>query len=701
MYYWQCFFPNPFRSLITYKSKEPLQPGQWLNVPFGKKSQWALSWCSTQKPDIDESKIKHINHAETQHLLPESHLKWLDMVGRYYCLNTCDWLSSTVPSSIWASPDQYPAWYTQTIQNTDKPPQSAAQKKLHEQITESPDRPGYAWLQDGIRINTLQAMLAQESLKTTETCPEPKLMSLNTDQQRAFDHISAHSQFHVTCLEGATGSGKTEVYAHLIHDTLKKGQSVLMMVPEIALTAHLVNRIRKTTGTEPAIYHSDIRSQLRHFHWQLALSEQPMLWLGTRSSITLPIRNIGLIIVDEEHDSSFRGQTHLRFCARDAAILKAKIENIPIILGSATPCLHTVHNIHLEKYTRLTLPPYWPREYNIKTYDCRGIKLEKGLHPQICDAIKDYINKDKQVLVFINRRGYAPVTLCRHCGAAHECKHCDKATTFHQKHNMQKCHSCGTTYPVPKDCPHHTDGMIQVGHGTERICEVLQGLCPGAYIAQIDRDVPPRERENALADMHAGKPMILVGTQMLAKGFDAPNIRMVVILGVDQALYADDFRAEEKSYQLISQVIGRAGRRPSKTVDNKVLIQTFLPHHPMLRAICQQDTHTYIDHLLSTRKKNTLPPYGHISTIWLESKKEDHLMSFGKKIISQLAKNQAINVFGPIPAKFKRRKDFFCYQITLHSSCRTIMQTYLHTIHTFTQKKPRDIQIIIDRDSRN
>lgn len=701
MYYVQCFFPNPFKSLITYKSEKIIQPGQWLSVPFGKKSRWALSWSATEKPDIDESKVKLIHNTEPHELIPKNHLKWLEQVGQYYCLNTSDWLSSTVPSSIWESNTRYPSWYTLAIQATDLNPKSNAQKKFYQAVLTQPAKPGYAWLQSGIRISTLQAMLSQKILEVSPVILKPALMRLNTAQQNAFEQIRDNWQFAVTCLEGATGSGKTEVYAHLINHALKKGQNALMLVPEIALTDHLVTRIRKTTGAEPIIYHSDIRSQLRHFHWQLGPSGQPHLWLGTRSAISLPIKNIGLIIVDEEHDSSFRGQTHLRFCARDAAILKAKIENIPVVLGSATPCLHTLHNVNLKKYKKLILPPYWRREYEIKNYDCRGIKLEQGLHPLVLDAIKDYIVKEQQVLVFINRRGYAPVTLCRQCGHAHQCTRCDATTTFHQKRNIQKCHSCGACYPVPKDCPDHPDSMVQVGYGTERICEVLQNLFPDTCIAQIDRDIPQQQRNEALADMHGGKPMVLVGTQMLAKGFDAPNIRMVVVLGVDQALYADDYRAEEKSYQLITQVIGRAGRRPSEMINNKVLIQTYLPHHPMLEAICAQNDAAYRDHLLTVRKKNHLPPYGHISIIWLESKKEPALIAFGNKIASSLPKNKNIAIFGPIPAKQKRRKDFFCYQITLHTHQRSVMHTYLVKINNITDQKPRDIQVIIDRDSRS
>ncbi len=701
--YISCAFPNPFKECMTYSSESTISIGEMIKVPFGKKSVWAWVIDNNCPITLDPKRIKSIQHENPLAItLPQAHLTWITQVSQYYHLRLCDWFASTIPSPLWQDPNKIPEKYHAVISVTEEKPRTPAQCKAYNTIAQSRPRRYFSWLQEGLRESILRSLLDSGCCHEVPYTPLNQLASLSLNQQHAVDSLDQTQSFQVTCLEGQTGSGKTEVYAHLISKNLARGRAVLMLAPEIALSKQLVQRLAITLGEDPVIYHSGIKPKLRAMHWQLSTQGHPLLWLGTRSACSLPLRNLGLIIVDEEHDSSFRNQTRLRFCARDAAILKAKILDIPICLGSATPCLHTYHHAMQKRFKHLTLPSYWPVKHQIKIHDCRGIKCPDGLHPKVVDCIKKYIAEKTQILIFLNRRGYAPVTLCRTCGAQHTCVHCDSATTYHQQKNCQICHHCGRHDPPQKDCPHgHPDSMILVGYGTERIALALQELFPEQTIARMDRDVNQDDFQKQLELMQSGHPMVLVGTQLMAKGFDAPNIRLVVFLGADQALYADDFRGEEKTHQLLTQVIGRSGRRPEKTIANQVLIQTYIPHHPLIAALAQGAIQEYRQIILQQRQAQHLPPFGCLSILWLESKNEKKLQNHGQKIRQHLQQMSSAKIYGPLPARLRRRKDMYCYQVIIQTPHRSAMRQTLQHMTKISADCPKGVDLIIDRDARD
>lgn len=521
--------------------------------------------------------------------------------------------------------------------------------------------------------------------------------------------LAAGAGFHPFLLHGVTGSGKTEIYLRLTERVLQQGNQALWLVPEIGLIPQALRRLRARFDARIAVLHSNLADGDRARAWLDARSGAAAIVLGTRSAVFTPMPKPGLIVVDEEHDASYKQQEGFRYHARDFALLRAQSLNVPIVLGSATPSLETLANVEAGRYTRVMLrarvharPPS-----PVHVLDLRGLKLEHGLSPALLDALDACIARGEQALVFKNRRGYAPILLCHACGWHPDCPHCQKPLTVYRGRGQLLCHHCGHRERAPDTCPSCRDGnLIAQGQGTERLEEALAARYPDIPVLRIDRDsTRRRDAFDTLLDKLAdGKPAILVGTQMLAKGHDLPNLTTVAIVGVDEGLHSVDFHANERLAQLIVQVAGRAGRADKP---GAVWLQTHEPGHALLTTLLRGGYDAAAALLSGERLASGLPPFAHLALLRAECRQHDALdgfMSTARNTLARIARAQPpatrIRINGPIAAPMPLRAGRHRVQLLLESaqrpSLRQALSAWLPELHALPQ--PRGLRWSIDVD---
>ncbi len=529
---------------------------------------------------------------------------------------------------------------------------------------------------------------------------------LNDAQQRAVEHIvNASTQFCPILLEGVTGSGKTEVYLKAIEHIIESGRQALVLAPEIGLTPQLVARFRERFAVPIAVTHSGLSDGDRLSAWLTARSGESAILIGTRSAVLTPLKNPGLIIVDEEHDLSFKQQEGFRYSARDLAVLRAKYANIPIVLGSATPSLESLLNVESKRYQHLRLPQRAGRATSptIHILDIRGQRMRECLSAALIAEIQKHLSAGGQALLFLNRRGYAPTLMCHDCGWVAECRRCDAHMTLHHGERQLRCHHCGAQRPAEKSCPTcSSENLIPVGRGTERLNELLAERFPGVGIVRVDRDTTRRKgaMESMLETVHRGESRILVGTQMLAKGHHFPNITLVGIVDVDYGLFSADFRATERMGQLILQVAGRAGRADHP---GEVFLQTHHPEHPLLHLLISQGYGAFAEATLAERYQAQLPPYTHIALLRAEATTAELPPAFLENAKALAIDIGAIGValMGPVPAPMPKRAGRYRGQLLLLSPQRGSLQRLLSswTKQLSTLKLARKVRWSIDVDA--
>ncbi|MGV8941177.1 MAG: primosomal protein N' [Lysobacter sp.] len=511
--------------------------------------------------------------------------------------------------------------------------------------------------------------------------------TLNPAQQAAVDTVLAHrGGFAPVLLDGVTGSGKTEVYLHAIADCLARGRQALVLVPEIGLTPQLLGRFRARLGVPVHALHSGLSDGARARTWTACLRGEARVVVGTRSAVFLPLPDAGIIIIDEEHDGSFKQLDGIRYHARDFALVRAKALDVPILLGSATPSLESLRNAQAGRYTHLRLgqragnaqPP------QVRVLDVRKRPLLAGLSPELLEAVGQTLAADGQVLVFKNRRGYAPVLLCHDCGWSAQCRQCDAAMTVHAGGRRLQCHHCGARRPTPNACPDCGGLALQSqGAGTERIEEALRERFPDVPVLRIDRGTTSRRDalEQHLRDFGDARG-ILVGTQMLAKGHDLPNLTLVAVVGIDEGLFSADFRAPEKLAQLLIQVAGRAGRADKPGL---VLLQTHHPEHPLLATLLRGGYGAFAQLELEQREAAVFPPFAHLAMLRAEAKQvelADAFLLAARRAIEQAGRGHddrtsALEISGPLPAPMPRRAGYQRSQLLLSGSHRRRLHTTL------------------------
>ena len=526
-------------------------------------------------------------------------------------------------------------------------------------------------------------------------------LTLNKQQALAFSQLLFQEGFNVWLLEGVTGSGKTEIYLQYIEEVLKKGKQVLVLVPEIGLTPQTVRRFQARFNVEIDVLHSNLNDTQRLNVWERARTGQSAIVIGTRSALFTQFSDLGLIILDEEHDGSFKQQDGWRYHARDLGIVLAQKLNIPILLGSATPSLESVNNVQNGKYHHLVLSKRAGNATALRQFviDLKHQRIQNGLSEPLLKRMQEHLEKGNQVLLFLNRRGFAPVLLCHECGWIDECHHCEKPYTYHQHQRVLRCHHCGAQKTVPMQCGHcGSTHLVTTGLGTEQLEETLKARFPQYNIARIDRDSTARKGklEGYLEDIQQGKSQILIGTQMLAKGHHFPNVTLVALVNVDNALFSLDFRAEERLAQLYVQVAGRSGRAEKQ---GEVVLQTHYPDHPLLTTLLEKGYQAFAEETLKLRHNMGLPPFSFQALFKAQCRHSEE----AENALSQLAsffyeqKIEGLQVLGPIPAPFSKKAGQYRWQLLLQHVSRKQLQAALSR-YSPELIKSSQVRLILDVD---
>lgn len=506
--------------------------------------------------------------------------------------------------------------------------------------------------------------------------------ALTPEQTRAVALVRDHVDgYRTILLDGVTGSGKTEVYLAAIADILARGRQVLVMVPEIALTRHLEARFRARFGERVGLLHSGLADGERARAWERCRRGITGVLLATRSGVWVPLPHLGLVVVDEEHDGSFKQQDGFRYSARDVAIKRAQMRGVPIVLGSATPSLETLANVERGRYdcVRLTERARAATLPEVRAIDLRGLRHESVLSPALVRAVSERLERGEQVMLFLNRRGYAPVLMCRACGAPWRCPDCDASMVYHKQANMARCHHCDRQWPAtrPARCCARED-IAPVGLGTERLEETVRATFPGRHVVRVDRDTArgAEALDAIFAQIASGEADILIGTQMVAKGLDFADITLVGIVDADNRLYSVDFRAEERFAQLLVQVAGRAGRG---TRAGTVLVQTHQPDHPVLRQVIDEGYHAFAATALAERREAGLPPFAALAILRADAPRPAPPAEFlaAARELLVAGADPHTDISYPIPAQLERRAGRHRALIVISTRSRRAIGTLL------------------------
>lgn len=502
-------------------------------------------------------------------------------------------------------------------------------------------------------------------------------INLNEEQQAAFDAMQDNRTF---LLQGVTGSGKTEVYLKKAKEIFDRGQQILILFPEIALTNQIQKRIEKYFGVSPLIWNSTVSAKNRKSSWVTAISGQKCVVIGARSALFLPFKNLGLIVVDEEHDSSYKQEEQGCYNARDMAVVLAKISNIPLILSSATPSIESVVNVRNGRYGYFNIKNRYGTSQlpSLKLIDMRQNKFDGFVSPPLYFAIKERLRKKEQCLIYLNRRGYSPITLCKGCGEKLACPNCSTWLVYHKDMDKLICHYCGHKIPIPKKCVHcgAEDSYIPFGPGVERICDEIKRKIPTArvLIASSDTFSSDKNMAESLAKIHNNEVDIIIGTQILAKGHHFPNITLVGIVDGDLGLSGADLRASEHTYQLMNQVAGRAGRSEKP---GEILVQTFKSEHPLFQSLLANNPEDFINLEIENRQKQQLPPFTKYAAVIISGKNKQQTENTAKFLRKTCPKN--IKIFGPAPAPLFMIRGKVRWRILLKSNRKNALNSEIST----------------------
>ncbi len=671
-----------------------------MRVPFGRQELIGVVLGVTTQSDLPRDKLKSIRRSlDSEPLLPATLMELLVWASAYYHHPIGEVMATALPvllrrglPAIAAGEKRYALTEAARLLSPDAFKRSPLQQRLVQALNARTEGLSAAQLAE-VASNWRDAIkrLAARGLIriTEEPCLPPRLAGqhgapqLTPAQQAAGAAILAASgKFQCLLLLGVTGSGKTEVYLRAIEAVIARGDQVLVLVPEIGLTPQLVTRFEGRLNAPVAVLHSGLNENERLCAWQMARTAQAAVVIGTRSAVFTPMPKLALIIIDEEHDASFKQQDGFRYHARDVAIKRARLENLPVLLGSATPALESLHNAQQGRYQLLSLPERTgaAQPPRVTLLDLKRLKLNDGISPPLIEALQARLKRKEQSLLFLNRRGFAPVLMCHDCGWLAPCKRCDARLTIHQRSRKLRCHHCGAKAPLPVHCPACGSANLHgIGEGTERIETALARLFPQARIERFARDSTRRKGslEEKLRRVHAGEADILVGTQMLAKGHDFPNLTLVGVLNADQGLYSADFRSEERLVQQLVQVAGRAGRADKP---GEVMIQTHHPDNPAFAALAHHDYREFGRYALTEREAAQYPPFAHLALLRAESPKPDAALAFLRAAhghAQALVEAELVHLMDPVPSPMERRAGRYRAQLLVQAGERKALHDFL------------------------
>ncbi|MFS2157768.1 primosomal protein N' [Pseudomonas sp. Pseusp122] len=717
--------PSPLRRLFDYRlpagvERSMLQPGMRLRVPFGSRQMIGVLIEVVDHSDVPADKLKPaLALLDQQSPMPPSLFKLCLWTSQYYQHGLGDTLSWALPVLLRqgevAESRQERFWQVAPGASIDDPRIARAPKQREALTTLAQHPHGVAHqLLDKLELNksSLNLLLEKDLVQVEVRSHAPVArherwlaqpeLPLNTEQRAAYQAIRAgFGSFHAFLLAGVTGSGKTEVYLQLIRETLEAGKQALVLIPEINLGPQTLARFEQRFNARIALVHSAVNDRDRLDAWLAARDGEADIIIGTRSALFTPMKHPGLIIVDEEHDGSYKQQEGLRYHARDLALVRARQENIPIVLGSATPSLESLHNAYTGRYglLRLTQRAGGAQQPRFLRLDVKSRPMDSGISGPMQQAIGQTLAAGQQVLVFLNRRGYAPTLLCHDCGWLSGCPRCDARMTVHQRSGELRCHHCGHVERVPRQCPSCNQVDLRpVGAGTERAEDRLAILFPDYPVLRVDRDSTSRKdaMNQLFATVQRGQPCILVGTQMLAKGHHFPRVTLVSILDADGGLFSGDFRAAERMAQLIVQVAGRAGRAEEP---GKVIIQTHLADHPLLVQLTEQGYFAFAEQALSERRAAGLPPFAHLALLRAEAHKPGQAEGFldeacaeAEQLVSEMQLG-GIELLGPVPAPMERRAGRFRAQLLIQACARAPLHRLLNSWMLALEQMPSGRQV--------
>lgn len=693
-----------FTYRLTPEQSIHAKPGARIMVPFGRKLRTgyivALHDELPADLDLDESEIKEAERLvdEVPVSTPEI-LQLAKWVAEYYASPLGEVIKATLPPGINPRPQTARASVVKAKLRRFVRLTNGRVEKMAEKVTEKQQQLLATLQQRGpsplkeLSAATVSSLVKKglveifdEAVRRDPLANSVSLpvedFTLTAAQSSVLEKIREQVEtetYGAFLLHGVTGSGKTEIYIRAMRAALERGRSAMMLVPEIALTPVFSQRLRSHFGDRVAIFHSSLQRGERFDEWTRVKNGDARVVIGTRSAVFAPVQNLGLIVVDEEHESTYRQQESPYYNARDTAIVRAQKESATVVLGSATPSLESFHNAQAGKYRLLTLPERIAARpmATARIVDMRSVFVRHGkprvFSDQLLEAIQETHDRGEQSIILLNRRGYSSFILCRSCGETIQCPNCDVTLTFHRSERVIICHYCNHRKGVPKVCPSCGKKYIYyVGEGTEQLEEMLTQLFPALRVARIDRDTTARRRvfEQSLSDFSEGKIDTLVGTQMLAKGHDFPNVTLVGVVSVDAGLALPDFRSAERTFQLITQVAGRAGRgdRPGR-----VLIQTYHPYHYALRHACAQDYEGFYNEEIHYRQNHSYPPFVSLASLLVHGPDLGRVRTDSLELRKQLdAANEGrkCRILGPAPAPLSRLKGEHRFQLLLKSRSR-------------------------------
>lgn len=697
-----------------------VEPGDFVIVPLGPARRLGIVWGpprDLRDAEVDESKLKAIISVMDAPRLPQASRDFAEWVARYNLMPL-----GAVARMLMSAPQvfepQKPRFGVKRV-GPDPSRLTPARKKLLEIMDRDRVWPkGALAEQAGVSNAVIDGLVKSGTLvalelpKTRFARPDPDFAQTDftSAQAAAADRlkaVAATQSYNVALLDGVTGSGKTEVYFEAVSEAIRRGAQVLILLPEIALTSGFMSRFEKRFGVQPASWHSSLTGSERGRIWRAVAEGDARIVVGARSALFLPFPKLGLIVVDEEHDTSFKQEERGIYHGRDMAVVRASLVKSPIILASATPSLESLVNArqgryqHIELKERFTgrdLPPVAP-------IDMREHPPEKGswLSPVLIDEVTATIARGEQALLFLNRRGYAPLTLCRNCGLRFDCPQCSAWLVEHRFRNKLQCHHCGFSTPVPKSCPkcQAQDSLVPCGPGIERVCEEVRDRFPDAKISVLSSDLAPNVAalKEILREIEEGEAEIIIGTQLVAKGHNFPKLTLVGVIDGDLGTsLGGDPRAAERTFQLLHQVTGRAGRA---ALPGRGLVQTHAPEHPVIQALISGNREDFIEHEIAGRHGAGLPPFGRLVSLIVSARNRDLAAQFARELALCAPPAKTIDLLGPAEAPIAVIRGRYRFRLLLKAPKETDVQSYVRGWLSNGPAPKGDLKLSVDIDPYN
>ena len=709
--------PAPYDYLVPKGLQ--VEPGQFVVVPLGPVDYLGVVWPRPEgeaPPKIEPKKLREIIElVDDVPPLPRISLDFADWVANY----TLSSPGMVLRMMMSAGRAFDPPAQRYGVRLAGPPPQrmTSARARVLEAAAN-----GLIWVKSslaetaGVSPGVIDGLVDAGAL-VTEPLPDWHAMPLDLSRQRAkltkeqaeaaralLENTSG--AFTVSLLDGVTGSGKTEIYFEAIAAALGRGRQVLVLMPEIALTSQFIARCEERFGARPAEWHSGVSGPMRGRVWRAVADNKAKLVVGARSALFLPFPDLGLIVVDEEHDQSYKQEERVAYQARDMAVLRGALGSAPVVLSSATPSIESLVNVEQGRYRHIRLGTRYKAAGlpAISAIDMRAAPPERGrwLSPILVDAVAETLRRGEQALLFLNRRGYAPVTLCRKCGFKFECPNCSAWLVEHRFRRRLECHHCGTFAPIPETCPNcgAEHSLVPCGPGVERIAEEVAERFPEARRVLLSSDLTPSisDLRETLREIEEREVDVIIGTQLVAKGHHFPGLALVGVVDGDLGLAQADPRAAERTFQLLNQVTGRAGR---DTVPGRGLIQTYMPEHPVIQALVSGDREAFLEREIAARREATLPPFGRLASLLVSGSAREAVEAYARAVALAAPPAAKIQVLGPAEAPLSVIRGRHRYRLLVKAAREADLQAYLRLWLSAVPKAKGDVRLVVDVDPYN